>query len=177
MRVLTIAVMAVIAVGGARSPSANRSQPSPPSTPVTVEDLIATLGRLEEVSDGAVAVNPYLSAMCAGPSPETLAKAKKQFGPHTMEYIRVSMNEPAVKAFRAKTEYPPGAAVVKRKRMGAVGGMIKREPGYVDLGGDWEYFYSETGEYLYRGRLDSCRTCHMTTRSTDHVFGSWRTKR
>lgn len=146
---------------------------STPSPPQTAEELLATLEPLEEVSDGAVAVNPYLSAMCAGPSPETLAKAKKEFGPHAMESIRVSMNPSAAQAFRAKSTYPTGAAVVKRKRMGAVGGMIKREPGYDELGGDWEYFYAEAGGFLYRGRLDSCRTCHMATRSTDHVYGSW----
>ncbi|MCC7435420.1 MAG: hypothetical protein IT363_12105 [Methanoregulaceae archaeon] len=172
MRFASMMLPGLLLFGCAR-PHVPPSVVSKPTEPRTAEELVATLEPLEEISDGMVAVNPYLSSLCVGPSPEMVAKAKKQYGPHAMDFIRVSMNPAAAQAFRVKTSYPPGAAVVKQKRTGAVGGMIKREPGYDDLGGDWEYFYAEAGGFLYRGRLDSCRSCHTATRSTDHVFGSW----
>lgn len=135
----------------------------------TVEQLVQSLGRLEEVSGGEVPVNPELAVLCRLASPDEIAKAEKTHGPHAQTFIRVSMNEAAVKALRDMSTYPPGAAIVKVKNTGAIGGMIKREHG-----GDWEYFYAEAKGRLERGKLETCRTCHMTTRSTDHVFGSWK---
>lgn len=171
-----IGVVLWVVLAGCRTPEPPvveaAAEPSPPAR--TVEELVASLGRLEEVSDGTFEVNLELLMLCVGPAPNQIAKAEKKHGPHTMTSIRVSMTEPAAKAFREKSSYPVGSAIVKVKNTGATGGMIKREPGYDDLGGDWEYFYAEAKGRLERGKLETCRTCHMTTRSTDHVFGSWK---
>lgn len=172
------AVVVCVVLTGCRTPEPPVVE-APPSPPLTVEGLITSLGRLEEVSDGRVAVNPGLSALCRGPSTEEIAEARREFGPHAMAFIRVSMNERAASAFASGKPYPIGSAVIKFKDIaasGGIGGMIKREPGYDELGGDWEYFYSEHKGLLNRGQLETCRNCHMATRTTDHVFGSWKVK-
>lgn len=168
--ILSVACVVMIGCDTVESPA---DRPSRMSTQ-TVEQLVQSLGRLEEVSGGEVPVNPELAMLCRLASPDEIAKAEKTYGPHAQTFIRVSMNEAAVKALRDMSTYPPGAAIVKVKNTGATGGMIKRESGYDDLGGDWEYFYAEAKGRLERGKLETCRTCHMTTRSTDHVFGSWK---
>lgn len=176
-----IAFVVCVVLASCRTPEpVVEASPAAPPVPLTVEELITSLGHLEEVSDGRVAVNPGLSALCRGPSTEEIAEARKEFGPHALAFIRVSMNERAASAFASGKSYPVGSAVIKFKDAavsGGIGGMIKREPGYDEFGGDWEYFYAEHKGLLHRGQLETCRNCHMTTRSTDHVFGSWKAKR
>lgn len=170
-----IAVVMCVVLAGCRTPEPPVVEAAPATPPPrAVDELIGTLGRLEEVSDGYVSVPQARSSMCANIVPAPLIKTEAEYGPHTTATIRVSMTESAAGAFRAKSIYPVGAAIVKYKGSGGIGGMIKREPGYDDLGGDWEYFYAEAKGRLDRGKLETCRTCHMTTRSTDHVFGSWK---
>lgn len=129
-----IAVVVCVVLASCRTPEpVVEASPAAPPVPLTVEELITSLGHLEEVSDGRVAVNPGLSALCRGHSTEEIAEARKEFGPHALAFIRVSMNERAASAFASGKSYPVGSAVIKFKDAavsGGIGGMIKREPGY-----------------------------------------------
>jgi hypothetical protein len=99
------------------------------------------------------------------------------------------MNELAAEAFAAKVApYPVGAVIVKEKHflsyrgadgktvnqpVSGVGGMVKRASGYDAQDGDWEYFYFEDAAKIEHGPIESCANCHASTKTVDHVFGSW----
>lgn len=114
--------------------------------------------QLVEVTNSWYSVNPELSMLCAGPTKEQIAPTRKEHGPHGAEMIQVSMNPRAKAALEAGKTYPVGSIVEKRKSGGAVGKMVKREPGFAELYGDWEFFYREA-----KGKDQKCRTRHAPT--------------
>ena len=93
------------------------------------------------------------------------------------------MNELASKAFQQEVRYPVGSVIVKEKKMqgfyteaglqgtgSGVGGMIKREKGYDEANGDWEYFYFENPNAIQSGKIKSCVQCHKNAAESDFVF-------
>lgn len=173
--------IALLAVGcGAPSdpPTVSTPEPAPAPTkhPITAEEVIAKYATFQRVTPRQFYVNPALSALCRGPSPDEIAEARIKHGIHAVTAIHVFMNDAAEAAFvKASGDYPEGSVVVKEKWGGlGIGGMIKRHAGYDPLNGNWEYLYFEKGSPLQSGKIQSCGNCHSTTRKTDHVFGTWK---
>jgi len=162
------------------------------AAPVAIADIAATYTSYRKVTDSDVYVNPELAMLCRGASREEVEAAKIKHGPHAHTAILVYMNEPAAQVFsRGDKVYPAGSVIVKQKRIlgfydyksgknisraeNGVGGMVKRAAGYDPDHGDWEYFYFEDKSKIQAGRIQSCVQCHEGAKSTDYVFGTWRT--
>lgn len=79
-------------------------------------------------------------------------------------------------AFGPDTKVPEGAIVLEEhvKQSGEGGpvfAMQKREKGFDEKGGDWEYFVMDrTGRIETRGVLPLCARCHGDA-AGDHLFG------
>lgn len=166
MRTLLAIGVACLVVGCSRAPEpfADKAEPAQATAP---EQLV-------EVTGGWYSVNPELSMLCAGPTKEQVAATRKEHGPHGAEMIQVFMNRRAKAALDAGKTYPAGSIIEKRKSGGAVGKMVKRDPGFAELYGDWEFFYQEAKGKEEKMPDRSCADCHSTTRKTDHVFATWR---
>ncbi len=108
-------------------------------------------------------------------------------GIHKDKFLSVFINsigEKVVGNLR-KLSFPQGSAIVKEKKSSidmpahAAGVMLKREKGFDDTVGDWEFMYlSETGDFT-RGKekTSSCSSCHRKASQTDFVFGNYANKR
>ncbi len=167
-------------------PEAAVPPPAPPA--VRVDDIALSYPRLTAVTNEPVLVSAQFAALCA-PAYDPEADLKK-FGPHAQTAVRIFMNDSAAGAFRAASgNYPVGSVVVKEKQSrapvaglskdpnqstDAVGGMIKRAPGYDPAHGDWEYFYFTSGGKIESGRIESCVNCHAAAAKKGYVFGDWR---
>lgn len=110
---------------------------------------------------------------------------------HWVPMIKVFANPVAYDsvAKRHEVPLPAGSVIVKEKWLtrrvpgqfgyeldesgpGAYAAMIKREAGYDQEFGDWEYVYVTHGEdsRVERGHLTNCRACHSKASSTDYLF-------
>lgn len=127
------------------------------------------------VTPTPVLVDPLVAAACT-----TSAEPVQFGGPHAESAISIYVNDLARSALNESSPFQPGAVIVKLKHRNAgrprgkeaVGGMIKRNPGYDPGGEDWEFFYQEDGK-LESGPLPSCVQCHAAASKRDHVFASW----
>jgi hypothetical protein len=167
--------------------------PPPAAADLPVAQIAREYSRYRRITPRPVRVNPALSTMCASVAPANFEEQMVgKFGPHANTALKIFMNEPAANAFAAKAgQYPVGSVVIKQKTflddegnevhrldggkevLGAVGGMVKRPPGYDAEHGDWEYFYFDRPTEIDTGRLESCVTCHAAAKAKDHVFGEW----
>ena len=138
-----------------------------------------------------VFVNPELAMLCVGATKEMVDAARTEKGPHANCSVKIFMNQLASSAFSKNEPYPVGAIIVKEKDMlgyrtktdtewqgtgSGVGGMIKRENGFDEKNGNWEYFYFENTSSIESGKMSSCIECHANARTSDFVFGDWAKK-
>jgi hypothetical protein len=94
--------------------------------------------------------------------------------------VQLSANDaasPAYATLSRGTRFSPGAVLVKthsEKDSGAAGPifvMLKRDPGFFPLGGDWEYLVTDPEGWIEdRGALLFCARCHAEG-NADWVFG------
>lgn len=153
-----------------------------------IAEIATSYADLTLMTPEPVFVNPELAMLCVGATKEMVDHARIDKGPHANCSVKIFMNGLASTAFNYKTTYPVGAVIVKEKNMlgyqsktdtewqgtgNGVGGMIKREKGYDESNGDWEYFYFETPSSIESGRMKSCIDCHGKARTTDFVFADW----
>lgn len=101
--------------------------------------------------------------------------------PHRDKFINVYVNDAGRRAMlkQKRPRFPAGSLIVKEKLPARDAGaapelltvMLKREAGYDPEGGDWEYLALDgRGEEVKaRGRLESCRDCHLSAKDTDFV--------
>jgi hypothetical protein len=124
-------------------------------------------------------VSPVVALRCttAPPSAAEIEREKQLSGPHHQARVHLYANAAAVSGFGTPgSSFPVGSIIVKEKlgsdgQVTAVGGMIKRSPGYDFENGDWEYFYDgKPGEFA-SGRIEACIDCHRGAVNTDHVYG------
>lgn len=115
----------------------------------------------KELTDGWHRVSPSALGPCAPPSAH---------GEGSSEF-RVFVNQVASRAF-GTAFYPAGAIIMKDSRNGAVATMKKLGPGFAPLEGDWEYQYN--GE---RMPPSACSNCHRKAAKTDHIYGTWFSRR
>ena len=158
-------------------------------TQSSIKQIATELPTYEKLTREPVAVNPWLAMLCRGASKTEVEKQRLQHGPHAHSMIEIRMNSLAAAAFKADAKtYPLGSVVVKTKSYhgyvndqgkmetpikNGVGGMVKRSPGYDPNHGDWEYFFIDDVAKIESGRMTSCRNCHDTAKTSDHVFGTW----
>ena len=162
-----LAIVAAI-VSCLHSPSATTGEAS-------AEWFANHYAELQRITSAPVAVDPSITAAC------TTSVNQGQFGgPHAEAAISIYVNDITRSALTESSSFAPGAVIVKLKHRDAqnprgkeaIGGMIKRNPGYNPASGDWEFFYRENGK-LESGRLSSCIECHATASKSDYVFASW----
>jgi hypothetical protein len=164
-------------------------------TPVAAKQDIAEIATsysdLTLMTPEPVFVNPELAMLCVGATKEMVDQARVDKGPHANCSVRIFMNEIASTAFKNNDAYPVGAIIVKEKDVlgyrtktdtkwqetgKGVGGMIKRESGFDQTNGNWEYFYFENPSSIESGRMQSCIDCHVKARTSDFVFADWSKK-
>jgi hypothetical protein len=82
----------------------------------------------------------------------------------------------SIDALRPGEQMPRGAVLVQTHAHRGTGAavnlyaMVKRETGYFEQGGDWEWVVARAdGTLVARGKLESCARCHADA-AADHVF-------
>lgn len=179
MNRLAIGVLAAFAAGCGVNTSATFSV----ATPATTEDRgpIDYAGWPSLTKD-PVRVSPEIFTMCRAPvvAPNTVAR-----GPHLAPSVRYFVNPENETVVKAGTNpVPVGTTIVKEKwwredalAPDAYAAMIKREPGYDPVHGDWEYVYVTKDEtekrIVERGKLTSCINCHRNAKTTDYLFRTY----
>jgi hypothetical protein len=89
-------------------------------------------------------------------------------------FLKLYVNEIALKAINEKTSMPEDAIIVKenyaedKEQLLAITPMYKKK-GYNPAGGDWFWAkYGPAGEVMASGKVDGCIKCHST--QTDWLF-------
>ncbi len=188
--ITSLCVVSVLLVDTLRAQSQSTTS-APSSGQLSVSEIATNFTRYQQITRGAIYVNPELAALCRGVSIKDVEEARVKFGPHANTRIIVHMNPLAVAAFCTNaTVFPVGSFVVKQKTTDGyldkngkpvgsentgVGGMVKRPAGYDPEHGDWEYFYFEDASKIESGRIASCVQCHQAAKGKDYVFGTWKT--
>jgi hypothetical protein len=146
---------------------------------ITEKSVFSFYKSLARLTPEPILVSPELAVKCTRPSVAERAADEQRVGPHSDTLINIYVNELAKRAIKEKAgSFPSGAVIVKEKLeydvfsdpAVAVGGMIKRAPGYDPANGDWEYFYAAKSGGFATGRLDNCIGCHSQASARDHVF-------
>ena len=131
---------------------------------------------LQRITQRPRLVSATIAALCTSPSPDLVAKEAARSGPHTGALVNIYVSESAVQDMASpRRHFAVGTVVVKEKlspegTVAAVGGMVKRAPGFDRAHGDWEYFYAEKGKAMSKGLLPNCIACHAKVESTDYVY-------
>jgi hypothetical protein len=165
MRVLAIAMMTGC-LGAAAAGATERLE-------IAAESVFSFYRSLHLVTPMPIEVSDRLATACTsrlGPDAAT-----GWAGPHRGAAIKLWVNDLAMPAFGASPgPLPEGAVIVKEKlksgEVTAVGGMVKRAPGFDPSHGDWEYFYAERSAGFATGRLGTCIACHDQAKANDYVF-------
>jgi hypothetical protein len=139
---------------------------------ITAQNVFAFYKSLTLLTPEPLVVSWRIAVDCMAPAPSVMAEEESRFGPHTGAFINLYVNDAAKQAMAAGAgAYPLGAVIVKEKvGQDAVGGMVKRPPGFDPANGDWEYFYASRGGAFSTGRLANCIACHAQAKSADYVF-------
>ena len=157
----------VTALGGA----ARADEPT-----ITEQSAFSFYKTLSLLTPKPIFVSRRLVAACTAPSLSAYEEERRRAGPHADTMVNLYANDIAKKAIEAKARrFPTGAVIVKEKfehdaAATAVGGMVKRAPGFDPAHGDWEYFYAVRSGGFASGRLSTCIGCHRQAKSDDYVF-------
>ncbi|HRH38688.1 MAG TPA: cytochrome P460 family protein [Flavobacteriales bacterium] len=177
-----IIILSSMTLGWVQNATSSEQSPS-------VKEIASNYQTYEQITKGAVDVDPRLYQLCTGAKKQPAAVIVPRDGPHAHSSIMIYMNRPAAKTFsKSRAPYPVGSVIVKQKAYhdpahgatlfyntgNGVGGMVKRAPGYDAANGDWEYFYYQDTAEIESGRITSCVQCHSSARDKDYVFGTWR---
>ena len=121
-------------------------------------------------------VSETIAMLCTSPSPDLIGKEATRTGPHTGALVNIYVSESAVQSMSSsRRHFAEGTMVLKEKlspegNVVALGGMVKRAPGFDRAHNDWEYFYAEKGRATSKGLLPNCIACHAKVESTDYVY-------
>jgi hypothetical protein len=165
MRVLAIA-MVMGCLGGEAAGAAERLE-------IEAKSVFSFYKSLHLVTPIPIEVSDRIATACTSrPGPDA---ATGWAGPHGGAAITLWVNDLAAPAFGENPgPIPEGAVIVKEKlksgEVMAVGGMVKRAPGFDPAHGDWEYFYAERSAGFATGRLGTCIACHDHAKANDYVF-------
>jgi hypothetical protein len=145
---------------------------------VSEQSVFSFYKSLQLLTPDPIVVSPDIAVKCTTPSAAELTADEQRAGPHSNAFVMLYVNAVAKQTIEAgAVPFPTGAVIVKEKlksdaSAAAVGGMVKRAPGFDPANGDWEYFYAARSGAFASGRLESCISCHSQARDHDHVFFS-----
>lgn len=143
-------------------------------------ELVAGYRRWTRVNPEPAVLHARRATDCALPTGER-PDVGGDGNPHREKFINVYVNDAGRRAMLEQRwpRFPAGSLIVKEKLPGRDEGvapelltvMLKREAGYDPEGGDWEYVVLDgRGEGVRaRGKLESCRGCHLSAKDTDFV--------
>ncbi|MGB7925825.1 MAG: cytochrome P460 family protein [Pyrinomonadaceae bacterium] len=123
-----------------------------------------------------------LDMLCVAPTRQQSVETSRN--PHRQKYFVVYVNEAGRQAMMSqlKPVFPAGSIIVKEKLLAKDDAspelltvMTKREKGFNEASGDWEYMVvnGERTKIESRGNLENCRSCHLLKSETDYVFRSY----
>lgn len=127
------------------------------------------------VNPEPVKMDAQVAIMCAPLFP------RRTENPHAKKFISVYVNDAGRDAMftERSPKFPRGSMIVKEK-LGSkdskspelLTAMLKRESGYDEKNGDWEYLVLDGAatRILEQGKLESCQKCHTWRRDTDYIF-------
>jgi len=134
--------------------------------PITLKKITATPRWVSET----------IAKLCTYPGPDVIAKETARTGPHTGALVNIYVTSGAVDSMSSsRRQFAEGTILLKEKLSAegdavAVGGMVKRAPGFDRAHHDWEYFYAEKGKPISKGLLPNCIACHAKVESADYVY-------
>lgn len=190
-QLIRIAILVlVISVAGCKDERADTSMDnnSPKTHGTGIKEIANSYQDLNLMTPEPVFVNPELAMLCVGASKAMVERARIDKGAHANCSVRIFMNKLGSTAFKEKTNYPVGSIIVKEKEMlgfrtktdsepngtgNGVGGMVKRDSGYDETNGNWEYFYFESVDKIESGKMHSCIEGHRKASKSDFVFAHW----
>jgi Cytochrome P460 len=134
------------------------------------------------VHPAALRLPAALDTLCAAPTRQPRADSSQN--PHRQKYFVVYVNETGRQAMMSQAEpvFPEGSIIVKEKLLAQDDAspelltvMIKREKGFNEASGDWEYMVvnGERTRIEGRGKLANCQSCHVQKSETDYVFRTY----
>jgi hypothetical protein len=144
---------------------------------ITAQKVFLSYRSMQLLTPKPILVDALIAESCVvGPSTNVHAESKERYGVHAGVPVNFYANDVARSAIdRGAKAYSTGAVIVKEKlspggKVLAVGGMLKRSPGFDAANGDWEYFYGEGLKTITAGRIESCVSCHSKARHSDYVY-------
>lgn len=125
-----------------------------------------------------------LASLCA---PFRLWKKGDAHAPHNVhesKWVRVYVNAAGEAAMmtRQVPDFPRGTIIVKEKlpakdseKAELLTVMVRREAGYDEAKGDWEYLTmsGDAASVHTRGKLDNCQACHVPQKENGYVFRTY----
>lgn len=176
----------VPAVAAVQADAVSNEPELKPTDPNLPEIQPAMFASWPSATEKPIEIGPRLWRFCRGPSPEEereRTKEKEANGPHASYSIVVRVSPNAASSFRAGGTLPEGAVVVKekhqvsggRREFQAYAFMIKREAGYDEANGDWEYAFVtlQPDIKVTRGKLAECSQCHAKASEHDYLFRNY----
>lgn len=188
-RKMVVASLALVTLGfivfHLTSSQAREGARTPPPAGVTnAPDLkdILDYRTWTQVNPTALRLPAPLDMLCAAPTRQQSVATSAN--PHRQKYFVVYVNEVGRQAMmtQAKPGFPEGSIIVKEKLLAKDDAspelltvMIKREKGFNQESGDWEYLVvnGERTKIEGRGKLENCQSCHLLKSETDYVFRSY----
>ena len=155
-----------------------------PAAVMSVPDLKDIRGykTWTKVHDTPLLLPAPLDALCRMPTLEDSVETSRN--PHRQKYFTVYVNEIGRQAMMSqmKPSFPTGSIIVKEKLLAKdspapelLTVMVKREKGFNQESGDWEYLVvnGEQTKIEGRGKLANCQSCHAMKSEMDYVFRSY----
>jgi hypothetical protein len=163
---------------GCASLFASQQGKAPRKVEPSGSELVAAYKQWTRVNPVPEPVSARIAVQCAPPT--ATQTAMERDSPHRDKFITVYVNDIGRTAMmeEAQPHFPVGSIIVKEKLPGKdstspelLTVMIKREAGYDQAGGDWEYMALDgTGKTVQaRGHLEKCQACHVMVKDTDYV--------
>lgn len=143
----------------------------------------------QQVTVRAAPMSPDVAELCVAPRMgdrdlQILKAQASPQNPHTRKYFRVYVNDKGKKAMLSypPSRYPVGTVIVKEKLSSLdsknpelLTVMIKKQPGFNKVSGDWEYLVvnGNATKVEANSEMEHCYGCHATQKSSDYVFRSY----
>jgi hypothetical protein len=160
------------------SGSQKKAPEARPREPLAGAELVAGYRAWTRVNPEPAVFHSRIATQCFLPTPEQ--RRLEDANPHRDKFVTVYVNDAGRRAMleEKRPRFPAGTLIVKEKLTTRdstdpelLTAMYKRDAGYDPEGGDWEYLVldGQGKEVRARGKLESCRACHLDYPHTDFV--------
>jgi hypothetical protein len=149
-----------------------------PASQIPGSELIVGYQQWTRVNPKPAVLPSQIAIQCARPTFQQ--QEIEENNPHRDKFVVVYVNDIGKDAMmkEKKPKFPEGSIIVKEKYPAVdhvapelLTVMRKREAGYNQKNGDWEYmvFDGAATKVLVRGKLEPCQGCHLMHEQTDFV--------